>query len=247
MSNTTDQLGKQAKEVTEDLQKMGETVRDAAQAKLGQAGEKAAEYCGQAQDKAPRRRLRLRAIRPRATAAVRLDGGRHRLAARPLLERPLAGDDPMAPLDQFVKSVLDVGGDRRGRCRPLPGQGRAGPLDARRAAELPAQPGVRLARTAQAGPYPGRIAHGNPGLCGAGHRGLDGGGANDRPGPQNARVPRQPSSETPCGERLLHRQVEQGDKIRRGRWPESSPSPAGQGARRGRTSGPIRFACFPSR
>ena len=51
MSNTTDQLGKQAKEVTEDLQRMGGTVRDAAQAKLGQAGEKAAEYGQQAQDK----------------------------------------------------------------------------------------------------------------------------------------------------------------------------------------------------
>ena len=51
MSNTSDQLGKQAKEVTEDLQEMGETVRDAAQEKLGQVGEKAAEYCEQAQDK----------------------------------------------------------------------------------------------------------------------------------------------------------------------------------------------------
>ena len=51
MSNTSDQLGKQAKEVTEDLQKMSETVRNAAQAKLGQAGDTAAEYCQQAQDK----------------------------------------------------------------------------------------------------------------------------------------------------------------------------------------------------
>ncbi len=51
MSNTTDQFGKQAKEVTEDLQQMGRTVRDAAQAKLGQVGEKAAEYSEQAQDK----------------------------------------------------------------------------------------------------------------------------------------------------------------------------------------------------
>jgi ElaB/YqjD/DUF883 family membrane-anchored ribosome-binding protein len=51
MSTTSDQLGKQAKEVTEDLQKIGETVRDAAQEKLGQAGEKAAEYYEQGRDK----------------------------------------------------------------------------------------------------------------------------------------------------------------------------------------------------
>jgi ElaB/YqjD/DUF883 family membrane-anchored ribosome-binding protein len=50
MSNTTDQLGKQANEVTENLQKMGRTVGDAAQAKLGQVGEKAAEYGEQVQD-----------------------------------------------------------------------------------------------------------------------------------------------------------------------------------------------------
>ena len=41
-------------------------------------------------------------------------------------------------------------------------------------------------RAAQAGPYPGGIGDGNPGLRGAGHRGLDGRGSNDRPGPQNA-------------------------------------------------------------
>ena len=40
MSNTTDQLGKQAKEVTEDFQEMGGAVRDAAQAKLGASGRK---------------------------------------------------------------------------------------------------------------------------------------------------------------------------------------------------------------
>ena len=51
MSTTSDQLGEQAKEVTNDLQKMGETVRDAAQEKLGQVGEKAAEYCEQGRDK----------------------------------------------------------------------------------------------------------------------------------------------------------------------------------------------------
>ena len=51
MSNTTDQLGKQANEVTEDLRKMGRTVSDAAQAKFEQVSEKAAEYGAQAQDK----------------------------------------------------------------------------------------------------------------------------------------------------------------------------------------------------
>jgi ElaB/YqjD/DUF883 family membrane-anchored ribosome-binding protein len=51
MSNTTDQLGKQASEVAEEFQEMGGAVRDAAQAKLGEVGEKATEYCQQAQDK----------------------------------------------------------------------------------------------------------------------------------------------------------------------------------------------------
>jgi ElaB/YqjD/DUF883 family membrane-anchored ribosome-binding protein len=51
MSKTTDQLGKQAKEVTEDLREMGETVREAAQEKLGQVGERASECCEQARDK----------------------------------------------------------------------------------------------------------------------------------------------------------------------------------------------------
>ena len=51
MSNTSDQLGKQAKEVAEDLQRMGSTVRDAAQAKLGQVSDTAAEYGEQVQDK----------------------------------------------------------------------------------------------------------------------------------------------------------------------------------------------------
>ena len=51
MSTTSDQLGQQAKEVTEDLQKMCGTVRDAAQEKLGQVGEKASQYCEQGQEK----------------------------------------------------------------------------------------------------------------------------------------------------------------------------------------------------
>ncbi len=51
MSKTSDQLGKQAKEVAEDLQEMGETVRDAAQKKVEQVGEAASEYCAQGRDK----------------------------------------------------------------------------------------------------------------------------------------------------------------------------------------------------
>ena len=51
MSKTSDQLGKQAKEVTEDLRAMGETVRDAAREKLGQVGERASECCEQGRDK----------------------------------------------------------------------------------------------------------------------------------------------------------------------------------------------------
>jgi ElaB/YqjD/DUF883 family membrane-anchored ribosome-binding protein len=51
MSTTTNRLGKQAKEVTERLQEMGRTVGDAAQEKLGQAGEKASECCVQGRDK----------------------------------------------------------------------------------------------------------------------------------------------------------------------------------------------------
>jgi ElaB/YqjD/DUF883 family membrane-anchored ribosome-binding protein len=51
MSTTSDQLGQQAKEVTEDLQKMCGTVRDAAQETLGHMGEKAAECCEQRQEK----------------------------------------------------------------------------------------------------------------------------------------------------------------------------------------------------
>ena len=51
MSTIGDQLGQEAKEVAEDLRKMGETVRDAAQEKLGQVGERASEYCEQGRDK----------------------------------------------------------------------------------------------------------------------------------------------------------------------------------------------------
>jgi ElaB/YqjD/DUF883 family membrane-anchored ribosome-binding protein len=51
MTTVTDQLGQQAKEVAEDLQNMGATVRDAAQEKLGQMGDKASEYYEQGQDR----------------------------------------------------------------------------------------------------------------------------------------------------------------------------------------------------
>lgn len=52
MSTTSERLGKQAKEVAEDLQEMGGTVKDAAQEKLGQVGEKASEYYEQGREKA---------------------------------------------------------------------------------------------------------------------------------------------------------------------------------------------------
>jgi ElaB/YqjD/DUF883 family membrane-anchored ribosome-binding protein len=51
MSTTSNQLGKQAKAVAEDLHEMGETVKHAAQETLGQAGEKALQCCEQGQDK----------------------------------------------------------------------------------------------------------------------------------------------------------------------------------------------------
>jgi ElaB/YqjD/DUF883 family membrane-anchored ribosome-binding protein len=47
MSTTSDRLGKQAKQVTSNLQGMGETVRDAAREKLGQLTESASGYCEQ--------------------------------------------------------------------------------------------------------------------------------------------------------------------------------------------------------
>jgi ElaB/YqjD/DUF883 family membrane-anchored ribosome-binding protein len=50
MSTMSNRLGKQTKEVTEDLQEMGGTIRDAAQEKLGQVAEKASEYCEQGRD-----------------------------------------------------------------------------------------------------------------------------------------------------------------------------------------------------
>ena len=51
MTTTSNQLGRQAKEVAKDLQAMGGTVRDAAQDTLEQVGEKASEYYGHGRDK----------------------------------------------------------------------------------------------------------------------------------------------------------------------------------------------------
>jgi len=50
MSTMSDRLGSQAMEVKKDLQEMGQTVRDAAQEKLNQVGEKASEYYAQGRD-----------------------------------------------------------------------------------------------------------------------------------------------------------------------------------------------------
>ena len=51
MSTASDRLGNQAMEVKKDLQEMGQTVRDAAQEKLGQLREHASGYYQQGQDK----------------------------------------------------------------------------------------------------------------------------------------------------------------------------------------------------
>ena len=52
MSTMSERLGQQAEKVTEDVEKMGETVRDAAGEKLGQVGGRASECCEQAREKA---------------------------------------------------------------------------------------------------------------------------------------------------------------------------------------------------
>ncbi|MGA2035184.1 MAG: hypothetical protein ABSG68_23300, partial [Thermoguttaceae bacterium] len=51
MSTMSDRLGNKVTKVKEDLQEIGGTVRDAAQEKLGQVGEKASQYCEQGRDK----------------------------------------------------------------------------------------------------------------------------------------------------------------------------------------------------
>ena len=51
MPTTCNQLGEQARDVAEDFQKMGGTVRDAAQEKFEQVGEKASVYYEQGQER----------------------------------------------------------------------------------------------------------------------------------------------------------------------------------------------------
>jgi len=50
MSTKSNQLGRQARDVAEDVQSMGETVKDGAQETLEQAADKAAEYYEQGRD-----------------------------------------------------------------------------------------------------------------------------------------------------------------------------------------------------
>lgn len=51
MATTSDRLGAQAKEVSNDLKEMGGIVRDAAQETLGQVRDNATEYYRQGRDK----------------------------------------------------------------------------------------------------------------------------------------------------------------------------------------------------
>jgi ElaB/YqjD/DUF883 family membrane-anchored ribosome-binding protein len=51
MSTTSDRLGAQANEVSNDIKEMGNIVRDAAQEKLGQVRENATEFYEQGRDK----------------------------------------------------------------------------------------------------------------------------------------------------------------------------------------------------
>ena len=105
MSTTSDRLGKQAKEVTENFQEMGDTVRDAARKKLGQVGEKAAEYYDQGREKAHEAACACEQLLRERPLYDSLDCGRHWLAAWSLLETPLRGDQRMTSSDQFVRSA----------------------------------------------------------------------------------------------------------------------------------------------
>ncbi|MHB1038704.1 MAG: DUF883 family protein [Pirellulales bacterium] len=51
MFTTSDPLGKQAKEVTKDLRKMGSIARDAVQEEVAIVGERASEYYEQGRDR----------------------------------------------------------------------------------------------------------------------------------------------------------------------------------------------------
>ncbi len=48
--SVSDRLGRQTKEVTKDLLELGEIAKDAAEEKLGQLRENAAEYCEEGRD-----------------------------------------------------------------------------------------------------------------------------------------------------------------------------------------------------
>jgi ElaB/YqjD/DUF883 family membrane-anchored ribosome-binding protein len=50
MSTASERLGAQAKTVSNDIEEMGDIVRDAAQEKLGQVRENATEFCEQRRD-----------------------------------------------------------------------------------------------------------------------------------------------------------------------------------------------------
>jgi ElaB/YqjD/DUF883 family membrane-anchored ribosome-binding protein len=52
MSSTSERLGKQAKEAAEGVEEMGGTVKDAAQEKFEQVGERATECCERAREEA---------------------------------------------------------------------------------------------------------------------------------------------------------------------------------------------------
>ena len=105
-----------------------------------------------------------------------------------------------APIDQFVKSAWMLGATAVVVAALYLAKGVLVPLTLAVLLSFLLSPLCDWLERLQDGPCPGGIAYGNPGLFPAGHRGLDGGGSNERPGPQNAGVPRQPSNETPCGE-----------------------------------------------
>lgn len=51
MATTSDRLGKQAREVKDELHEMGESVKGAAEEQLAQIGERASEYLEEGRDK----------------------------------------------------------------------------------------------------------------------------------------------------------------------------------------------------
>ena len=85
MASTSDQLGKQAKEVTEDLREMGETLRTLPAKSSGKWAPGPRSAVSRAR-KSPRRHMRLRAIRPAKAADGRIARGRRRSAVGLRLE-----------------------------------------------------------------------------------------------------------------------------------------------------------------